>query len=134
MVVGAAGDQTGVAAQEAVGQRLRVVRDVLGVRREARLPGRGRTPGAQGDIGRICEIWETCLSNFGHHQFLFGDFSIADAYYAPVVTRFQTYGVFLAPALQAYTDRVLAHPAVAQWIREAAAETEVVERFEDWPE
>jgi glutathione S-transferase len=39
------------------------------------LPGRGRTPGAQGDIGRISEIWEECLSRFGHHQFLFGEFS-----------------------------------------------------------
>ncbi len=55
----------------------------------ASLPGQGRTPEAQADIGRICEIWENCLANFGHHQFLFGDFSIADAFYAPVVMRFQ---------------------------------------------
>ena len=110
------------------------LRNAMTMNIRARLPGRGRTPGAQGDIGRICEIWETCLSNFGHHQFLFGDFSIADAYYAPVVTRFQTYGVFLAPALQAYADRVLAHPAVAQWVRDAEAETEVVERYEGWPD
>jgi glutathione S-transferase len=53
---------------------------------------------------------------FGHHQFLFGDFSIADAFYAPVVMRFKTYGVSLAPALQAYCDRMLAHPAVARWV------------------
>ena len=62
-------------------------------------PGKGRTPGTQADIGRISEIWEECLSRFGHHQFLFGEFSIADAYYAPVVCRFRTYGVALAPAL-----------------------------------
>jgi glutathione S-transferase len=91
---------------------------------KARLPGRGRTPGAQADIGRICEIWEECLARFGHHRFLFGDFSIADAFYAPVVARFQTYGVALAPALQAYCDRVLAHPAVARWISEALLETD----------
>ena len=91
---------------------------------QARLPGRGRTPGAQADIGRICEIWEDCLSRFGHHHFLFGDFSIADAFYAPVVCRFKTYGVALAPALQAYCDRVLAHPAVAQWVEEAMRETD----------
>jgi glutathione S-transferase len=97
---------------------------------KARLPGRGRTPGAQADIGRICEIWEECLSRFGHHNFLFGDFSIADAFFAPVVTRFQTYGVTLAPALQAYCERVLAHPAVARWIAEAMAETEVGEAHE----
>jgi glutathione S-transferase len=98
---------------------------------KARLPGRGRTPGAQADIGRICEIWEECLSRFGHHHFLFGDFSIADAFYAPVVSRFRTYGVALAPALQAYCERVLAHPAVARWIEEAMAETEIAGAHED---
>jgi glutathione S-transferase len=91
---------------------------------QARLPGRGRTPGVQADIGRICEIWEDCLSRFGHHQFLFGAFSIADAFYAPVVMRFQTYGVTLAPALQAYCERVLAQPAVARWVSEAMLEND----------
>jgi len=92
----------------------------------ARYPGQGRTPQAQGDIGRICEIWEECLAQFGHHDFLFGDFSIADAYYAPVVMRFATYQVSLAPALQAYAERVRAHPAVARWIAEALAEKEIL--------
>lgn len=87
-------------------------------------PGEGRTPQTQADIGRISEIWEECLSKYGHHQFLFGDFSIADAYFAPVVMRFRTYGVFLAPALQAYMERVIAHPAVSSWIQDAKAETE----------
>ena len=95
------------------------------------LPGRGRTPGAQSDIGRISEIWEECLARFGHHQFLFGDFSIADAFFAPVVMRFKTYHVALAPALQAYCDRVQAHPAVARWMTEALAETETVPRYDD---
>lgn len=96
--------------------------------------GKGRTPEAQSDIGRISEIWEICLSHFGHHQFLFGEFSIADAYYAPVVMRFQTYGVSLAPALQAYVERVAAHPAVAQWIEEARAETIRVGRYDTYPD
>lgn len=90
----------------------------------ASYPGEGRTPQTQADIGRISEIWEECLSKYGHHQFLFGEFSIADAYFAPVVMRFHSYGVFLAPALQAYMERVTAHPAVARWIEEAKAETE----------
>jgi glutathione S-transferase len=89
-------------------------------------PGAGRNAASQADIGRISEIWEECLVKFGAHQFLFGEFSIADAYYAPVVMRFQTYGVFLAPALQAYMERVIAHPAVARWIDEAMAEIEVL--------
>jgi glutathione S-transferase len=93
-------------------------------------PGKGRTPGTQADIGRISEIWEECLSRFGHHQFLFGEFSIADAYYAPVVCRFRTYGVSLAPALDAYCQRVLAHPAVARWVNEALAETEAAPKHD----
>lgn len=87
-------------------------------------PGKGRNPGAQADIGRIGEIWEDCLTRFGHQQFLFGDFSIADAFFAPVVMRFRTYCVALPPLLQAYCDRVTAHPAVARWLEEGLAETE----------
>ena len=97
---------------------------------KASLPGRGRTAAAQADIGRISEIWEECLSRFGHHQFLFGEFSIADAYFAPVVMRFRTYGVSLAPALNAYCERVQAHPAVARWLTEALAETEVAAKHD----
>ena len=100
------------------------LRSAMPMNVRARLPGRGRTPEAQGDIGRVCEIWEECLSRFGHHDFLFGDFSIADAFYAPVVTRFKTYGVSLAPALQAYCERVENHPAVARWIKQAQLETD----------
>jgi glutathione S-transferase len=107
------------------------LRSAMSMNIKARLPGRGRTPGAQADIGRICEIWEECLSRFGHHRFLFGEFSIADAFYAPVVMRFKTYGVALAPALQAYCDRMLAHPAVARWVEEALAETEIAAGHED---
>lgn len=89
-------------------------------------PGQGRTPEAQSDISRVCAIWEDCLAQCGHHAFLFGDFSIADAFYAPVVMRFNSYRVPLAPALQAYVERVVTHPAVARWITEAQAEKEVL--------
>jgi glutathione S-transferase len=107
------------------------LRSSMSMNIKASLPGRGRTPETQGDIGRVCEIWEECLSRFGHHRFLFGDFSIADAFYAPVVMRFKTYGVALAPALQAYCDRMLAQPAVARWVKEALAEAEVASAHED---
>ncbi|MFL6672128.1 MAG: glutathione S-transferase family protein [Massilia sp.] len=99
------------------------LRSAMSMNVKARLPGRGRTPECQADIGRIGEIWEECLGRFGHHGFLFGEFSIADAFFAPVVCRFQTYGVALAPALQAYCERVLGHPAVASWVEGALAET-----------
>ena len=45
--------------------------------------------------------------------------------------RFKTYGVALAPALQAYCDRMLAHPAVARWVEEAMAETEIAAAHEE---
>ncbi|MGS0742253.1 glutathione S-transferase family protein [Glaciimonas sp. GG7] len=102
------------------------IRSAMSMDIRASHPGQGHTPQAQGDIGRISEIWENCLSEFGHHRFLFGDFSIADAFFAPVVMRFRTFGVLLAPALQAYVERVQAHPAVAKWMREACAEVEVL--------
>ena len=106
------------------------LRSAMSMNIRASFPGRGRTSEAQADIGRVCEIWETCLSEFGHHQFLFGDFSIADAFFAPVAMRFRTYGVSLAPALRAYVERVSSHPAVAQWISEAIAETEIIAKYE----
>jgi len=100
------------------------LRSTMSMNIRASLPGQGRTPDTQADIGRVSEIWEECLSRFGHNEFLFGDFSIADAFFAPVVTRFKTYGVALPPALSAYCDRVRSHPAVARWIAEALAEAE----------
>jgi glutathione S-transferase len=108
------------------------LRTVMCMNIRARFPGKGRTPGVQGDIGRICEIWEDCMAQSGAHDFLFGDFSIADAYFAPVVMRFQTYDVSLAPALQAYADRVANHPAVAQWVAQANAETEIIARYDTY--
>jgi glutathione S-transferase len=110
------------------------LRSVMWMNIRASFPGKGRTPASQSDIGRICEIWENCLDRAGPHQFLFGEFSIADAYYAPVVMRFRTYGVWMAPALQAYMDRVTAHPAVAQWIRDALDESESYDEYDVYPD
>ncbi len=109
------------------------LRNAMWMNIRASFPGRGRTADAQADIGRISEIWETCLSQFGHHEYLFGDFSIADAYFAPVVMRFRTYAVSLAPALDAYAARVAAHPAVAQWTADALAETERLPKYDVYP-
>jgi glutathione S-transferase len=58
---------------------------------------------------------------------LFGAFSIADAFFAPVVTRFRTYGVPLSAQLAAYSDALLALPAMQQWVAAATAEAEVIE-------
>jgi glutathione S-transferase len=109
------------------------LRSAMSMNIKMSFPGRGRTAAAQADIGRISEIWEDCLALHGHQKFLFGEFSIADAFFAPVVMRFHTYGVSLAPALHAYCERMRAHPALAQWIREALAETEVIEQNDATP-
>lgn len=73
------------------------------------------------DIERIKEIWSASLQKF-RAPFLCGDFSIADAMYAPVVGRFKTYDVKLEPHLQAYADRILTLPAVKEWYAGAMAE------------
>ncbi|HYM47088.1 MAG TPA: glutathione S-transferase family protein [Burkholderiaceae bacterium] len=77
------------------------------------------------DVARIHAVWNECLAHGG--PMLFGSFSIADAFYAPVVTRFTTYGVKLPPLLAAYAESVLALPAMQQWIAAAKAETETIE-------
>lgn len=110
------------------------VRSAMWMNIRARFPGKGRTIDAQADIGRISEIWETCFALSGPSEFLFGEFSIADAYFAPVVMRFRTYEVVLGPALDAYVERVAAHPAVAQWISGALAETDRIEKYDVYPE
>lgn len=110
------------------------LRSAMWMNIRANFHGKGRTTAAQADIGRISEIWETCFARSGAHQFLFGEFSIADAYFAPVVMRFRTYSVSLAPALEAYVERVAAHPAVAEWIAGALAEADTLPNFDVYPE
>lgn len=75
------------------------------------------------DIARIQAIWTACLQRSGG-PLLFGGFTIADAFFAPVLTRFITYGVTLAPLLATYRDTVLDLAAMRQWTAAAHAETE----------
>lgn len=110
------------------------LRSAMWMNIRANFPGKGRTMEAQADIGRISEIWETCFARSGPHQFLFGDFSIADAYFAPVAMRFRTYTVSLAPALEAYVERVAAHPAVAEWISGAMVEEAALPKYDVYPD
>ncbi len=81
-----------------------------------RLPGRDQGPGVVADIARIGQIWQDCRRRFGAGgRFLFGQPCAADVMYAPVATRFRTYGVALEPPAQAYADAVLAWPAFLEW-------------------
>ncbi len=84
------------------------------------LKGKGRGPGVDEDIVRICEIWCDCRSRYGAGgEFLFGAFCAADAMYAPIVTRLDTYGVDLDTTCAAYSRAVLTLPAFVEW-RDAA--------------
>ena len=69
------------------------------------------------DVARVLEIWGDCLDQAAGGAFLFGAFTIADAMYAPVVSRFRTYGgdLDLSDAQQAYMDSVWALPAMSEW-------------------
>jgi glutathione S-transferase len=90
-------------------------------------PGKGRNPKSEQDIERIIALWTSCRSRFGGGgEFLFGGFSVADAFYAPVATRFRTYAVSLPPPAQAYADAVLAAAAVREWMEAGRRETEFV--------
>jgi glutathione S-transferase len=90
----------------------------------AQLSGQGRAPGVQEDIERICTLWRKCRAEFGQSgPFLFGDFSIADAFFAPVVTRFTTYGVELDEACQRYVETLWALPEMQAWLAAARLES-----------
>ena len=84
---------------------------------------------ALADIERIKTIWRECLEQSGG-PYLFGKISIADAMYAPVVLRFKTYDVRLERECAAYSERILAWPALQQWISDAKAEKEEIEELE----
>jgi glutathione S-transferase len=103
------------------------LRDEMPMNIRSRHPGKGLTPDVQRNIERVVALWTEARSRFGRGgNLLFGRFGVADAYYAPVVTRFQTYAVKLPPAAQAYCDAVLALPAVREWMDGARRETEFV--------
>lgn len=89
--------------------------------------GHGRTPEVEADIARITAIWNDCRRRFGQGgPYLFGAFSIADAMYAPVCFRFQTYAVKPEGAAGDYLAAMLADPHMLAWQQAALAETEVI--------
>jgi glutathione S-transferase len=85
---------------------------------------------ARADIDRIREIWHKCLVSRGG-PWLFGTRpTAADAMFAPVCTRFATYGIELDPVLSQYLSTVLAHPAVREWVAAAENEADVIEELD----
>ncbi|AFZ58427.1 glutathione S-transferase family protein [Anabaena cylindrica FACHB-243] len=94
-------------------------------------PGKGWDLGVQKDINRITSIWQECLQSFGANgKFLFGNFTIADAMFAPVVLRFLTYDVQIDSISRNYVEAILELPAIQDWITAAKGEFEVISKFE----
>lgn len=97
------------------------LRNQMPMNLEALLPGKGWNLAVQKDVDRITQIWTELLSQHGG-PFLFGKFSAADAFYAPVVTRLQTHAVKMPAACERYGQAIRALPAMQQWTHEALAE------------
>jgi len=99
------------------------VRDQLGMDFARTQPMPDLRPQTQQQVDRIVESWQEALHTYGvEGGFLFGRFSIADCMYAPVVSRFRTYGVTLPASVQAYADRIWALPAMQNWLKDAEQE------------
>jgi glutathione S-transferase len=101
---------------------------------EAALPQAGQIiwrdqPAVRDDVARIVEMWGGLIERHGG-PLLFGEFSIADAYFAPVCMRLRTYALPVPPAIAAYGERVAALPGVRAWIDAALAEQDFLD-FEE---
>jgi glutathione S-transferase len=97
----------------------------------AHSPGAGNSPDVQKDIDRICEIWRECRARHrAEGQFLFGEFTAADAMFAPVASRFQTYGVELGNKEEEYANAILSLPAVKEWVEAARDEPGSIAGFD----
>ena len=105
----------------------RALRGAMPMNIRSRYPGKGMNDGVAKDIARISALWAAAKG-----PFLFGEFSAADAFYAPVATRLVTYAVELKGAAQKYQKTLLDSPAVRAWSAEAVKETEFVAEDEPY--
>jgi glutathione S-transferase len=106
------------------------LRSALPMNIKARFPGFKVWSRAQGDIARVLAIWQDCFQRYGG-PFLFGKQPcIADAMYAPVVTRLLTYDVPLDKASAAYCKRVMELPAMKQWVAAARHEPDEIDELD----
>jgi glutathione S-transferase len=107
------------------------LRNAMPMNLRMRKPGVGHTPGALADVARIQHIWTAALDKSGG-PFLFGaHFGNADAMFAPVTTRFTTYGVALDKTPRAYVDAVAATPALRAWYADAENEPWHFAKYDD---
>jgi glutathione S-transferase len=106
------------------------LRSAMWMNIRASFPGKGSTPGALADVARVDEIWTDCICDYGG-PFLFGEFSIADAMYAPVVMRFNTWKPALSEMAAAYCERMMQAPAVHAWIQDALREGHAIDYYDN---
>jgi len=108
------------------------LRAMMSMNVSARLPGHGWNVAVQADIDRIVMLWESLRSRHRERgPYLFGAFGIADAFFAPVVFRFQTYAPDLPLGATTYMQTMLSLPAMLEWSQAAEQENEFV--VEDEP-
>src|SRR5207302_11337530 len=105
------------------------LRSALQMNLKRRLPGHKVWARAIADIERITTIWRECLATYGG-PFLFGKRGMADAMYAPVVTRFATYDVKVDRTCSAYGKQILAMPQMVEWIEAAQREPEEIDELD----
>jgi glutathione S-transferase len=107
------------------------MRNELPMKVKERFAPRPLAAPVKADVDRLVKSFEDCRRRFGAGgPFLFGSFSVADAFHAPVVSRFRTYGIAPGGAAGVWADAVWALPAMQQWAAEAAAETFHMARYD----
>jgi glutathione S-transferase len=105
------------------------LRSALPMNLKGHFPGFKVWSRAKADIARILEIWNECLAAYGG-PFLFGKLGMADAMYAPVVTRFLTYDVALDPVATKYCAQIMALAEMKEWIAAAKCEPDDIDELE----
>jgi glutathione S-transferase len=135
------GDRVGYPAERAARARARsIVAEMhsgfLGIREELPFNARARTKvsldqlsdTAQKNVARVLDVWSQCRTEHAREgDWLFGRFSIADVFYAPVALRFVTYGIAAPAAAQSFIEAVTSLPSVREWIAAAEREQETLD-------
>lgn len=108
---------------------LNALREAMPINAKGRNRIAAITPAVEQDISRVIDIWNMS----GRHKngpWLFGEFCAADIMFAPVASRFKTYGVSLSGQADRYLKQILSHPLVIEWFELGAQEKTVIEQFE----
>ena len=111
----------------------RALRGAMPMNIRSRYPGKGMSPEVAKDIERISALWTAARAEFGHGgPYLFGAFSAADGYFAPIATRLVTYDVKISGEARNFQQALLEAPAVREWSAEGIKETEFVAEDEPY--